>query len=165
MNSLELLALMRARELPGQRDRPKPEDWAPLLAESPLFAGVSKRRLRTLARSGRLAEFAPGEPVILTGDPDDSLYILLSGHAKALSRGHGRVLGVGDYFGEVAMIDGGPRSAIVAAMSYVVVMRLPARSVRKLAHKHPAVMLRMLSDLTARFRRLEAERERAMAAG
>jgi CRP/FNR family transcriptional regulator, cyclic AMP receptor protein len=161
MNNLELLALMHAHDLPRRWGQATPGDWANVLATFPLFTGVSKRRLRKLARNATLAEFAPGETIIFAGDADDLLYIILSGHAKTRSRGDGRVLRAGDYFGEVALIDGRLRSATVVAMSHSHVMKLPSRSVLKLARQHPAITLTMLENLTTRLRRLEAEGARA----
>jgi CRP-like cAMP-binding protein len=157
MNNLELAALIHVRALPRPGDQPTSGDWADVLASFPLFTGVSKRRLRRLACSATLAEFAPGEPIIFAGDSDEVLYIILSGHAKTRSRGDGRVLRVGEYFGEVALIDRRPRSATVVAVSDMHVMQLPSRSVLELARKHPAITLTMLRDLTTRLRRLEAE--------
>jgi CRP/FNR family transcriptional regulator, cyclic AMP receptor protein len=132
-----------------------------VLATFPLFTGVSKRRLRKLARNATLAEFAPGETIIFAGDADEALYIILSGRANTTSRGNRRLLRVGDYFGEIPLIDGRPGSATVVATNYVEVMKLPSRSVLKLARQHPAVTLAMLKNLTTRLRWLEAESARA----
>ena len=160
MNDLQLLTLMHARGIPERWDRPTADDWASVLATFPIFAGVSKRRLRKLARQATSVEFAPGETIIFGGDRGDFLYLILSGDVKAVSTLASRMLGSGDYFGEVAMIDGGPRSASVFAMSYVHVMKLPARAVVGLARRHPAITLRMLGDLTTRLRHLETHAAR-----
>jgi CRP-like cAMP-binding protein len=156
MLNLELIALMHVRALPRRWDQPAPGDWADVLAECPLFTGVSKRRLRSLSRNATFAEFAPSETIVFAGDPEDALYVILAGHAKTTSRGDRRVLRAGEYFGELTLIDGRPRSVTVVAMSYVHVMKLPARSVLKLARRYPAITLTMLGDLTTRLRRLEA---------
>jgi CRP/FNR family cyclic AMP-dependent transcriptional regulator len=155
MNNLELLALMHAHAFPRCWDQPTPADWADVLAGFPLFTGVSKRRLRKLVRTATLAAFAPGETIIFAGDRDNFLYVILDGKAKTIARRAGRALPVGEYFGEVALIDGRPRSATVVAMSHVQVMKLPSRSVLKLARQHPAITLTMLRDLATRLRQLE----------
>jgi CRP-like cAMP-binding protein len=157
MNCLGLLALTHERALPRRWDQPTPGDWANVLATFPLFAGVSKRRLRNLACKATLAGFSPGEPINLTGDPAEVLYIILSGQAKTMSGGSGRVLRACDYFGELAPIPGRPPSKAVVAVSYVYAMTLPSRSVLQLARRHPAITLTMLSDLTTQLRQLEAE--------
>ena len=105
---------------------------------------------------------APGETIISAGDPGNFLYVILGGEAKTVARPAGRALRTGDYFGEVAMIDGRPRSATVVAASELQVMRLPSRSVVKLARRHPAIPLAMLENLTTRLRRLETESARSV---
>ena len=157
MNDLELLARIHARGVSGRWDPPAAKDWAPVLATFPLFTGVSHRRLRKLADTATLAEFAPGQTIIFAGRTDDLLHILLSGHARSTSRSDRRVRGVGEYFGEMAMIDGRPHPASVIAMSYVHVMKLPSGAVRKLAHRHPAITIALLRGLIARFRLLEQD--------
>jgi CRP/FNR family cyclic AMP-dependent transcriptional regulator len=161
MNNLELLALMHAHALPRRWDHPTPGDWADVLATFPLFTGVSKRSLRKLARNATLAEFAPGETIIFAGDRGNFLYVILDGKAKTIARHARRALRVGEFFGEVALIDGRPRSATVVAMSHVHMMKLPSRAVLKLARQHPAITLTMLENLTTQLRQIEAEGARA----
>jgi signal-transduction protein with cAMP-binding, CBS, and nucleotidyltransferase domain len=98
MNDVALLALMHVRGLPQRWDQPTPSDWANVLATFPLFTGVSKRRLRKLARTATLAEFAPGETIIFAGDRGNILYVILDGKAKTIVRRAGRALRVGEYF-------------------------------------------------------------------
>ena len=160
MNSLEALALMHVRALPRRWDQPAPGDWADVLATFPLFAGIGKRRLRKLARSATLAEFAPGETIFFAGDRGDSLCIILGGEAKTIKPADRRFR-TGDYFGELAVISGRPRSATVVAASDVHLMKLPACRVLKLARRHSAIPLTMLKSLTTRLRQLEAEGTRA----
>jgi len=131
-------------------DRATDADWADVLATFPLFSEVSKRKLRKLVQSSTLAEVAAGQIVLSNGDTSASLYVILSGAARALRRPSSRELGVGDYFGELALIDGGPRSATVVATKNLHVMRLPAQSVLRLARQHPAMTVTMLKDLSTR---------------
>jgi CRP-like cAMP-binding protein len=152
---------MQARGMPERWDQPTAKDWAGVLATFPLFTGVSTRRLRKLARHATCAEFAPGETIIFAGDRGNFLCLILGGHVRAVSTPASRTLGSGDYFGEVALIDGGPRSATVVAISHVHVMKLPASSVVRLARRHPAITLRMLGELTTRLRQLETQAARA----
>ena len=157
MNGLEGLVLLRVHEAMRRCDRPSIDDWARVLADVPLFAGVSKRRLRKLVRAATFAEVAAGHTVTSNGNGSDSVYIILSGAAKELRKPASRELGVGDYFGESALIDGAPRSATVVAMHDLHVMRLPARSLMRLARKHPAMTLTMLRNLSVELGRLEAQ--------
>ena len=157
MNGLELLALTQARSMMQPWDRPSERDWASVLATVPLFSGVSKRRLRKLARQATIAEFAAGDIVISKGERTDSLYIVLGGTAKARGRPAARALRTGDYFGELALIDGAPRSATVIAAQELHVMKLPGKSVRRLARRHPAITLTMFRNLSTQLRRLETQ--------
>jgi CRP/FNR family cyclic AMP-dependent transcriptional regulator len=141
-------------------DRATDADWAEVLATFSLFFQVSKRKLRKLVQSATLAEVAAGQTVLSNGDTSDSLYVILGGAAKALRRPSHRELGVGDYFGELALIDGAPRSATVVATQNLHVMRLPAQSVLRLAQQHPAITVTMLKDLSTQLRRLEAQAAR-----
>lgn len=161
MNTFEALALMHVDDARRSWDRPSPADWADVLATFPLFTGVSKRRLRRLARGATLAELAPGETIVSDGDPGDFLYVILGGRAKALSSATSRALGTGDYFGELALIDRQPRSATIVATTELHVMRLPSHSVLKLARRHPTLIFALLKNLTTQLRQLESRAARA----
>lgn len=91
------------------------------------------------------------------GNQQCSLYVILGGAAKALGKPAARELGVGDYFGEMALIDGAPRSATIVATQELHLMRLPAQSVLRLARQHPAITLTMLRSFSTQLRRLEAQ--------
>ena len=132
-------------------------DWMTVLSSFPLFADVNRRQLKKLVRAASFAEVARGDTVIFKGDSTDSLYVILGGTAKAVRRQAALELGVGDYFGEVALFDRGPRSVTVVATSDLHVMKLPAHSVRKLAAKDPAITLTILRSLSTKLRRLEAQ--------
>jgi CRP-like cAMP-binding protein len=130
--------------------------WAKVLSTVPLFSGVSRRRLRKLARQATFAEFAPGDIVMSNPESVDSLFVILSGSAKALGKPAARRLGTGDYFGELALLENAPRSATIVATQELHVMRLPRESFLRLAQDHPAVSLTMLRNLSTQFHRLEA---------
>jgi CRP-like cAMP-binding protein len=132
-------------------------DWAEVLAQLPLFSQVGKRRLRQVARHARFAEFPPGETIMVKGSRGDSLYVILSGEAMALRKPAARTLGAGDYFGELALLDGEPRSATVVATDHLHVMRLPRRTFLELLEENPTIAQTMLVELGARVRGLERQ--------
>jgi CRP-like cAMP-binding protein len=134
-------------------NRPTAKDWAEVLGRLPLFARVPKRHLRKIAGLAEFAEFDQGDMVIRAGEPGDAFYLILSGRAKVL--GKPRSLSVGDHFGEMALIDGEPRSATVTAASELQAMKLPRRPFMKLLEQEPRIALGMLAELSARVRRLE----------
>ena len=157
MNALEALTFIEAQGLMRYWNRPSNGDWANVLAGFPLFAGVGERRLHKLVRSAAFAEFAAGERVLTKGENSDSLYVILGGAAKALDKTALRTLRTGDYFGELALIDGAARSATVIATEELQVMRLPRRSILRLARQQPAISLTMLKNLSRQLRRLEMD--------
>jgi CRP/FNR family transcriptional regulator, cyclic AMP receptor protein len=128
--------------------------WADVLGDLPLFARFGRRRLRELVKLGRFSEYAPGEVVIAAGQPADFLYVILSGEAKVLRRG-GRPLRVGDYFGELALLDSEPRSASVVAAGQLHVIKFPRRVLREIVERDPEIALGMMTVLAKRIRRLE----------
>ncbi|MGZ4396399.1 MAG: cyclic nucleotide-binding domain-containing protein [Gaiellaceae bacterium] len=128
-----------------------------VLAKFSLFSGISKRRLRKLVREATFAEFAPGDTVVATKDAADSLYVILGGTAKVRGKVAARTLRMGDYFGELGLLDGAPRSATVVATHELHVMRLQRHSFLRLAEHDPAISLTMLRNLGAQFRRLEIQ--------
>jgi CRP/FNR family transcriptional regulator, cyclic AMP receptor protein len=135
--------------------RPTAKDWARVLGVLPLFSKCSKRQLRTVARLARFEEWPSGQIVIQAGDAPDAFYLILGGRARVLGKPHARVLGVGDYFGEMGLIDGEPRSATVVAVGHLQTMKLPRRPFLKLLEQEPRISIAMLAELAGRVRKLE----------
>lgn len=136
-------------------NRATDRDWAEVLSELPLFSRVGKRRLRKIARQAQFAEFARGDTVIAVGAPADAFYVILGGEAKVFGKPAARTLSTGDYFGEMALLDGGSRSATVVATDELHVMKLPRQPFLELVEEHGGVALKMMTELGSRVRRLE----------
>lgn len=132
MIGLEALALLQTRDAMRSWERPSAADWAKVLATFPLFATVGKRRLRKLAGKARFEEFAAGDTIPSRGGSSDAVYVILGGAANTREP-RARALGIGDCFGELALIDGTSRSTTVIATQELHVMRLPRQSVVRLA--------------------------------
>jgi CRP-like cAMP-binding protein len=132
-------------------------DWLDTLAEVPLFEGLPKRHLRRIAKLARIRRFAAGSVLVRAGDPGRSFYVLLDGEAK-VSRpgGRARRLGVGDYFGEMALLDDAPRSADVVAVGEVLALTIDRPGFTKLLRAEPALSLTLLSTLAGRLRAAES---------
>jgi CRP-like cAMP-binding protein len=128
-------------------------DWAEVLAGLPLFSKLREAKRRRIARQSQFTEFAPGETVVVQGAPGDWFYVILGGEAKVV--GKPGVLRTGDYFGEIALLDGGPRSATVVATNDLHVMRLPRQLFLAVVEQNPDVALTLLTGLGTRLRRVE----------
>jgi CRP/FNR family cyclic AMP-dependent transcriptional regulator len=126
-------------------------------AQVPLFAGLSRRHLRRLADNADEAEVASGATIVQDGDPGDSFFVILQGEAKVV-RGSRTisVMGPGEFFGEISLLDGGPRTASVVADTPVVVARISKRAFDRMVLDEPGLAAKILSVVARRLR--EAER-------
>src|SRR5262249_20098817 len=95
----------------------------------------------------------PGASIVQVGEAGDAFYLLLEGRAAVA--GKSRVLRPGDFFGEMALLDGGPRSATITATTPARVIRLPRRAFVKAVEEDPQVALAVMAVLAARVRRAE----------
>jgi CRP/FNR family transcriptional regulator, cyclic AMP receptor protein len=134
-------------------DQPTQRDWVDVLGGLPLFSRVRKRQLRGLAKDARVVDCAPNEVIVPQGERGDSLYLVLEGRARVL--GKSGSLRPGDYFGEMALLDGGPRSATITATTAVRLMQLPRTSFLKALEQDPQIGLAIMQSLAERVRRLE----------
>ena len=135
-------------------------DWLATLEEVPLFEGLSKHHLRRIAKLARIRRFASGSAMVRAGDAGTSFFVMLDGTARVvLAGGRTRRLGAGDSFGEMALLDGAPRSADVVADGEVLTLTIGRSSFGKLLRKEPALTQALLRTLAARLR--AAERSRA----
>lgn len=134
-------------------ERPTDRDWADVLGALPLFERLRTRQLRGIAKSAKVVDYSSGEPIVQVGDQGDSFYLVLEGRARVA--GKSRTLKPGDFFGEMALIDGGPRSATITATGDVRVMKLPRPAFLKALKQDPQIGLAIMEALAGRVRQLE----------
>jgi CRP/FNR family transcriptional regulator, cyclic AMP receptor protein len=134
-------------------DRPTQRDWSEVIGALPLFSRVPKRQVRALAKLAWVVDHAPGEVIVQAGEQGNSMYLMLEGRARVV--GKSRILRPGDFFGEMALIDGGLRSATIIAASQVRVMMLQRRAFLKVLKQNPQIGLAIMETLAERVRRLE----------
>jgi CRP-like cAMP-binding protein len=129
---------------------------ADLLARVPLFAGLSKRHLKSVASIGENQAFDQNATIAEEGAPGDVFYVIHAGQAKVIRGGRTVTrLVPGDYFGEIALLDGGPRSASVVTETPVEVMALNRKPFHAMLEREPAIVLKMLEELARRLRNTE----------
>jgi CRP-like cAMP-binding protein len=126
-----------------------------LLASVPLFAGLSRRHLRQLAKLSEEARFPAGRVVAQFGSRATAFYVIVAGTAKVSigysTRAFAR-LGPGDFFGELALLDGGPRSASVTAETSLDTIRIARPEFRKMLKREPEIAIKLLEELSRRLR-------------
>ena len=84
-----------------------PAIWTNVLADIPLFSGLSRRHVRKVAGIGRIARFHNATAIIRAGEPGDSFYVVIDGEVSVRRRGlPALTLGTGSFFGEMALLDG-----------------------------------------------------------
>ena len=131
--------------------------WASLVAEVPLFRALSKRHLRRVTNLVELRRYRPGATVVRAGSAGDAFFLMLDGTARVEPLvGRGRTLGVGESFGELALLDGAPRSATVTAVDEVTVGRISRPSFSKLLREEPGVAVGLARALVVIVRDLQA---------
>jgi len=132
-------------------------DTVDVLARVPLLAGLERRDLERLARQFRERSFAEGAVVTREGEAGVGFFVVLEGSATVSVVGEPRgSIGPGDYFGEMALIDDGPRSATIVAATDLRCLALSAWEFRPFVEEHPSVAWALLVALAGRLRALEA---------
>ncbi len=126
---------------------------AELLASVPLFSQCSKRTRLTVARHLETAELPAGQVVVTEGGPGDAFFVILDGEAVVAVGGRTvATLGEGEAFGELALLDGLPRSATVTATTDLTIAVLGARMFRTLLREYPALSNQLLTSLASQLR-------------
>lgn len=121
-----------------------------------LFEGLSKRELQAVLKSGDVVEHPAGEAIVRQGAVGAGFHLVLEGTAKVRAGGRTRrVLRPGDYFGEMALIDKGRRSATVLAETAVTTLVISSWNFTPLLDKHPSIAKKLLVELSKRVRSLE----------
>jgi CRP/FNR family transcriptional regulator, cyclic AMP receptor protein len=127
-----------------------------MLRSVPLFKGLSPRELAEILAAGREDEFSPGEAIVEHGLKAMDFYVILDGKAKLeVPGGRTAALGPGDYFGEISLLDGGPRTANITAETRVLTLRLDRSRFIPLLDRHGSIARKILAEMAARLRRAE----------
>jgi CRP-like cAMP-binding protein len=127
------------------------------LAQVPLFAGLPPRHLKRVGDLTEEVRFMEGATIVRQGEVGDTFYVILEGEAKVAGPS-GRVvnrLRPGEFFGEISLLDGGPRTASVIAETPLRMLALSRSSLLRLVQREPAVGVRLLAHVAMMLRRLE----------
>lgn len=131
---------------------------AALLAQVPFFQLLDEEERRLLADELDIVRFAAGELVFSTGDPGDSMYVIRSGEVEVFFKdttGKRIVLETsraGAFFGELSLLDNGPRTASVIVTKDVEALRIDREDLTHVLKRHPEAALEMLTAMGRRMR-------------
>jgi CRP/FNR family transcriptional regulator, cyclic AMP receptor protein len=124
-----------------------------LLRKVPLFEELSDRQLKRLSRSFKESRFSAGDEIATKGQRGVGFFVIAKGEVaytidgKETGRG-----GSGDYFGEIALIDDGPRTATVTAETDVTAYGLTTWDFRPLVEENASIAWELLRAMAKRLR-------------
>jgi CRP/FNR family transcriptional regulator, cyclic AMP receptor protein len=130
------------------------------LARCPLFKHADPHILQSLANGLRRRRFRRNEVIFHQGDPGDSLHVVAAGAVKIVlpsAEGEEAIIATlrpGDFFGELALLDGAPRSATATALEASETLVLPREVFKGLLDTLPGLRDALLADLAKELRRL-----------
>lgn len=132
-------------------------DLADALSEVRLFSRCTARQHRTLARHAQIATLPAGTDLVREGEEGDALFVILEGEAIVVRDGiELNRVGPGASFGELAILDGEPRSATVVAHTDVKVAVIGIRMFRTMLREFPDLAEQLLIALAAELRAARA---------
>jgi CRP-like cAMP-binding protein len=126
-----------------------PAALSPVLRSMSLFEEFTEQEMAAFLDLVDPVTSPAGTIIVRQDDPGDSMYLLISGSVRVIHRRDGKqfelaTLGAGDFFGEIALVDDGPRSADVEAMADCELLRLDQAVIRALAGVYPSASFKLL---------------------
>jgi CRP/FNR family cyclic AMP-dependent transcriptional regulator len=127
------------------------------LGRVPLFSGIKPKELKKLGKRMTERSFNEGDEVTREGESGIGFFVIEEGNATVSVGGNiVRTLGPGEHFGEVALIDSGPRSATIIAGTDLRCRGMSAWEFRPFVEEHPEVAWALLETLVGRLRAAES---------
>ncbi len=134
----------------------KRSDQVDLLSGVDLFSGLSRKEVGLVLQYMRDHQFPAGRVVVNEGDEGGRFFLIVSGNAVVRRGGRRiRTLGPGDSFGDIALIDGGPRSATVEAETPLSTLSLATWNFKGALRENPSMGFKLLLVLCKRLREAE----------
>jgi CRP-like cAMP-binding protein len=128
-----------------------------LLEKIPLFRDLSRKQIAQIERLVDEITVPAGSRLATTGQHGAELVVIVEGRASVtVGRRRTVRLGPGDFFGEMSLVDGGPRSATVEAASDMRLLVIGGREFSELLEKAPPIVVKIMQVLSRRVREAEA---------
>ncbi len=129
-----------------------------VLRSVPLFEGLSKSELKHIAGEAREELFSPGQDIITQGQTGGPFFCITEGRADVYVDGDKTAdLGPGSYFGEMALLDGSPRSATIRAETHVKALAISSWNFLAILEENWDLTKKILGQLSSRIRELEQD--------
>ena len=130
-----------------------------LLMNTPIFSDTSEKSLESMIKSAVIKTVSAGDKVVQEGQGGVGFYLILDGKAAVIKEGEKLAeLESGNFFGELGVIDGQPRTADVVAITETTCWILSQWAMKSVIANHPEVALSMLEELVRRLRATDAAR-------
>ena len=124
----------------------------------PIFSGCSKREISIIAQATKEVSHRRGTVIAREGERGVGLFLILEGECEVSIGGRRKAkLGPGDFFGEVALLDGGPRTATVTAITPLRLVGITGWVFRGMLMEHPTIALKTLEAVAGRLRAVSKE--------
>lgn len=128
------------------------------LRKVPLFSGLTDGELAAVLENSEERSYRPGQDLVTQGDVSGPFFLLYEGRCQVTVNGHPRrKVGPGQYFGDMALIDGEPRSATVRAETEVRGLAIHAEAFFGLLEGNFAVARKIMANLSRRARAAERQ--------
>jgi CRP-like cAMP-binding protein len=124
-----------------------------MLQKAPLWSGLTEKELKVIARSFKELKYESGDIIVRKGEAGVGFYLMAEGTVEV--RSDGKVLsklGPGQFFGEMSVLDGQPRSADVVALEPSRCLAMSSWSFKSIVSEHPKMALKMLQEFVRRLR-------------
>jgi CRP-like cAMP-binding protein len=124
-----------------------------LLGSVSLFEGLSKRELAQIEKLGKEVNFPTGKTIVTEGENGVGFHLILEGNTKLIAGGRKRsTMGPGEWFGELSLIDRGPRTATVTTETPVRTFSLLSWEFLPLLDKNPKIARKIMIEMCHRLR-------------
>ena len=127
-----------------------------ILRKVPVFERCSAHELRYIAARGEFRDYPVGATLCVQGESADRFFVVLDGRAEARRDGSIlRAMGPGDFFGEIALIDRGPRTATVTSTAPLRCFVIASEQFRDVLGQNAGIAVRILDGVTQRLRAMQ----------
>jgi CRP/FNR family transcriptional regulator, cyclic AMP receptor protein len=132
-----------------------------LLRKVPLFSSLKDEEIEAINQVSFVKKYPKDMMILLAEEEGDTLFVIINGKVKVTSFSEtGKevifsIMGAGDFFGDMSLLDGKPRSASVIAVEDSELCLLRRGDFNRLVEKHPGIALKLLEELTSRLRKAD----------